>query len=241
MCTVTYIPSGDTVFLTSNRDEKIARGGAEFPKTYSFSTGEMLFPKDQKGGTWIAAHENGNALVLLNGAFLSHIPTPPYRKSRGLILLDLADSPTPYNSFLAINLSGIEPFTLIILDDGKLFECRWDGNRKHEKSLPADAAHIWSSSTLYNSMVMEKRETWFSAWLDKNPSPSLKDILHFHQFTGDGDQANDLRMSRDGILCTVSISSICIRDQHSMMTYFDMITREESITELPHIYSTVGR
>src|SRR6185295_19041785 len=107
-------------------------------------------PKDgDAGGTWMAIHENGNAIVFLNGGFTSHTPQPPYRKSRGLILLDLIESTAAYHSFMAINLNNIEPFTAIIWDDGHLFECRWNG-RKYHKQLDPLQPHIWSSATLYD-------------------------------------------------------------------------------------------
>src|ERR1044071_9417826 len=110
MCTVTFIPAGDKIYLTSNRDEKYWRSEALAPAAYQFPSGKILFPKDgDAGGTWMAVHENGNAIVFLNGGFTSHTPQPPYRKSRGLILLDLIESTAAYNSFLAINLNNIEP------------------------------------------------------------------------------------------------------------------------------------
>ena len=90
MCTVTFIPAKDRIYLTSNRDEKHWRTAALPPAAYEFDSGKMLFPKDgDAGGTWVAAHENGNAIVFLNGGLVAHVPNPPYRKSRGLILLDL--------------------------------------------------------------------------------------------------------------------------------------------------------
>ena len=90
MCTVTFLPVGNTLYLTSNRDEAAARKIADAPQIVPFSAGNILFPKDSEaGGTWVATHENGNAMVLLNGAFVKHQHNPPYRKSRGLIFLEV--------------------------------------------------------------------------------------------------------------------------------------------------------
>src|SRR5688572_4604888 len=98
MCTVTFIPGSQGILLTSNRDEKIERATAVYPASYVFPPGNIMFPKDaDAGGTWMAVHENGNAIVLLNGGIIKHIPTPPYRKSRGLIVLDLISNEEPYN------------------------------------------------------------------------------------------------------------------------------------------------
>ncbi|HUQ67020.1 MAG TPA: NRDE family protein [Flavitalea sp.] len=223
MCTVTYIPTKENIYFTSNRDEKIWRTDAHPPSVYTFGSGKMIFPKDgDAGGTWIAAHENGNVVIFLNGGLYTHTPLPPYRKSRGLILIGLLDHTTPYNCFLAINLNGIEPFTAIIRDNGHLFECRWDGSNKHFKELDHNAPHIWSSVTLYDEQTILKRKQWFDEWINNNKSISHNKILHFHQFTGDGDARNDLKMNRDGKIFTVSICSVEIMKTGLIMHYLDL-------------------
>lgn len=223
MCTVTFVPSGKERFITSNRDEKQWRPSAIEPAIAAFPSGNILFPKDPHGGgTWIAAHENGNAIVFLNGGFVAHTPQPPYRKSRGLILLDLLDSISPVNSFTAINLNNIEPFTAVIWEDELLFECRWDGKRKHCTDLNAGKPHIWSSVTLYEESVCSKRQQWFGQWLQKHPVPSGDNIIHFHRFTGDGDQHNDLLMNRAGKVATVSITQLQIHSEQTTMQYLDL-------------------
>lgn len=229
MCTVTFIPVKDSVFLTSNRDEKHWRKDAIHPGVYPFDSGKILFPKDgDAGGTWIAVHENGNAIVFLNGGFEAHQSEPPYRKSRGLILIDLIEGSTPYNSFLAIKLNGIEPFTAVMWDDGHLFECRWDGKEKFTKEMDNQKPHIWSSVTLYDAEVIARREKWFQSFLDKNPVPALKDILHFHQFSGEGDAHNDIRMNRDGMVFTVSVTSVEILGHAAEMHYLDLKNDKEA-------------
>ena len=213
MCTVTFIPGNDVVYLSSNRDEKLWRSLAVPPKIYTSPTGNFLFPKDaDAGGTWIAARDNGNAIVFLNGGFTAHTPLPPYRRSRGLILLDLLNEPEPASSFPSFDLTSIEPFTAIIWSNRRLYECRWDGTRKHGQQLDNHQPHIWSSVTLYNPQTIDKRQAWFENWLKTTTQPSQNDILHFHEFTGDGDAGNDLKMQREGKVCTVSISSLAITE-----------------------------
>jgi uncharacterized protein with NRDE domain len=104
MCTVSFIRVKEKVFLASNRDEKHFRSSAIPPTVYESETGKLLFPKDaDAGGTWIAMHENGNAIIFLNGAFICHLPQPPYRLSRGVILLELITHSSPFNHFSKIN------------------------------------------------------------------------------------------------------------------------------------------
>lgn len=242
MCTVTFIPAADRVYLTSNRDEKQGRSPAMAPAVYDFPSGKILFPKDaDAGGTWIAAHENGNAIVFLNGGWICHTPQPPYRKSRGLILLDLINSAMPYHSFLSLPLNNIEPFTAVIWEDGRLYECRWDGTQKYEKVLDATMPHIWSSVTLYNEEVINKRRRWFESWLRGQEIPLQEEILHFHQFTGDGDERNDLMMNRDGKVFTVSVTSLAITGHAIDIHYLDLKNNQTFAQELAIEKSMVGR
>src|SRR3954467_7532888 len=198
MCTVTFIPLKDTIILTSNRDEKYSRKQALPPQQFDFTGGTIIYPKDaDAGGTWIAMNEDGNAAVLLNGAFVKHVPTPPYKKSRGQVMLELIQTDRPVRSFVRADLVHIEPFTLVIIENRCLYECRWDGNQKYCKQLPVYRPHIWSSATLYTEDIVKKREQWFAKWLNNNPAPSQEDVIHFHLFGGENDKHNDLRMNRE--------------------------------------------
>jgi len=223
MCTVTYIPAGDKTFLTSNRDERRLRRPALPPAVHRLRTGRILFPRDaEAGGTWFAVHENGNVLVLLNGAFIPHSSQAPYRRSRGLILLDLADSESPLQTFRDLPLQGIEPFTLVLLEKGRLYACRWDGQEKKEEQPDPSLPHIWSSVTLYTPEVIDQRRGWFETWLLENPTPLQDDVLQLHTRTGD-DPRNDLRMDRDGRLLTLSITSLERTSGAADLQYLDLL------------------
>jgi hypothetical protein len=245
MCTVTFIPVADKLYITSNRDEKHWRSNALSPAVYRFASGNLLFPKDgDAGGTWIAAHENGHAIVFLNGGFVRHTPQPPYRKSRGLILLDLIDSVNPVKQFQTIPLQQIEPFTAVLWCNGQLHECRWDGAQKHHSRLPVSQPHIWSSATLYDEAVVAKRKSWFNGWLQRYPKagqPAPEDILHFHQFTGDGDSHNDLRMNRNGQVFTVSVTLLALSEEATHMHYLDLKNNHTSSQHLIVEKSMAGR
>ena len=223
MCTVTFIPAKDRYYITSNRDEKSGRKQALPPATYCYDDITLVYPKDaDAGGTWIALHNNGNAAVLLNGAFIAHVSQPPYKKSRGLIFLDIISGDMPVEKFQRIDLTNIEPFTLVVFENDSLNECRWDGSRKYHKQLNKNQHHIWSSATLYNEEIVKKREQWFAKWLKENPTPSMQDILHFHQFAGEGDTQNDLLMNRGNNMLTVSVTGIEFNDERATMHYIDL-------------------
>ncbi|MGE5107446.1 MAG: NRDE family protein [Sphingobacteriales bacterium] len=223
MCTVTYIPHKDKIFITSNRDEKHSRADAVAPMAYEFSTGKIFFPKDaHANGTWIALHENGNAMVLLNGGFKKHEPHYPYRKSRGLIFLEVMDSEWPLDKYRQTDLHNIEPFTLVIYREGELYECRWDGEQKHIAAKDIAVPHIWSSVTLYDDETITRRKQWFENFIQKNSSPLQEDIFHFHHFGGEGDPENDIRMNRNGFLYTVSITGIELDSEKAFIKYIDL-------------------
>lgn len=234
MCTLTFIPVESGVLLTANRDEKTGRSNASSPEVREGRTGRILCPVDPDGGgTWAALHESGHSVVLLNGGFVPHVPTPPYRRSRGLVLLDLVDHPSPTRAFGESDLDGIEPFTSIVWEGGTLHELRWDSSSKHIRRMDERIPHIWSSSTLYDPSVMRKREKWFSDWLAVNKAPSPDATLDFHMTAGDGDACNDLLMDRSGEVCTVSITSMELRPDAGLMRYIDLREPSRHAASLP--------
>ena len=223
MCTVSFIAKRDSYIITSNRDEKISRKQALPPAIYEFEGGKLIFPKDaDAGGSWIALHENGNAAVLLNGAFEKHKSAPSYRMSRGKIFLNIITSENPIRGFDLLDLNRIEPFTLVMIDRDDLYECRWDGNIKYCNQLRNDRRYIWSSTTLYEKEMIIKRAQWFAEFLNCNPDPSWEDILNFHKLGGDHDRSNDLQMERHGLYSTVSIASILRTSDQGSMKYLDL-------------------
>ena len=232
MCTVSFIQSQDGVVFTSNRDEHISRGIALYPEIYKSNGHKLIYPRDSKaGGSWFVSNEKGNTGILLNGAFEKHSPQPPYRKSRGLMLLDLFDTGSPYEIIRNYNFKGIENFTLILWQGGVLREIKWDGlrlkERKHNSGLP----HIWSSVTLYTEKMIHERHQWFRNWILSNNKISPQDILSFHNHTQNDNKEYGLRISRDSKISTTSITSLCLKNQQAIFRHFDLIQDIESILE----------
>ena len=175
MCTVTFIPVENSVYITSNRDEKITRGIATPPDIYSANGKKLIYPTDaDKGGSWIVTAPNGNTGVLLNGALHAHSSRPPYKESRGVLLIRIMQQPDPLQYFSGINLEGIEPFTLILYLNGQLNECRWDEQLKSIVKLSVQEPHIWSSSTLYSPEIIQTRAQLFHDWLKGNSHVSQR-------------------------------------------------------------------
>ncbi|MEI6264962.1 MAG: NRDE family protein [Sphingobacteriia bacterium] len=227
MCTVTFIPTKSGFVITSNRDEHVNRGKAIAPIKIRSNDLEIVYPKDpDAGGTWIATNNNGDAIVLLNGAFEKHISKPPYAKSRGLILLEIFDLINFRDSIHDFHLDNIEPFTIVYFSDNHLFEFRWDGLNKYLKELNAHESHIWSSATLYNEEMTNKRKGWFDQWCLKNPTPNQEAAIDFHLNAGEGNTEVNVKMNRNNELFTVSISSIMIGNEFNDFVYIDLINNQ---------------
>ena len=223
MCTVTYVPSNDGYYLVSNRDEKRTRKKALLPVEYSLDGTTVIFPKDaDASGTWIVLKENGDSLCLLNGAFINFTDTDKYSISRGKIVLQIASCFDTLIAFQSIQLTETAPFTLILINNSRLWECRWDGEKKHYKLMDGHTAHIWSSATLYNTEQQKLRQRWFNKWVSENPSACLYSLFHFHKNTGEGNPEIDLVMNRDDKLFTVSITGIAVNSSGSLMQYIDL-------------------
>ena len=237
MCTVTYLPLGNSDFiLTSSRDVPFARERALPPKKYIEDDVEIQYPKDGKaGGTWIGTSAKNRLICLLNGGFEYHTSRASYKKSRGIIVKDLLKVDDIHKGLEEIDLQGVEQFTLTIVDWNnslELIELVWDGEVKHIKTLSQDAPHIWSSSTLYDESVKQLRRDWFAEWQQKNAF-SQATILEFHHNAGIGDPNIDVVMNRK-VGGTVSITSIKKTDDNLLLRYENVGDTISSIKTLEY-------
>jgi len=223
MCTLTFIGTKNGYCLTSNRDEKVARGKAIPPKKYEINGKTITFPKDTAaGGTWVA-HDEKAVLVLLNGANEKHIPTGNYRKSRGLIVLDLIASENPIEAWKNIDLVNIEPFTIVYFDGEHLVQWQWNSIEKITKQFKIEEPHIWSSATLYEPEIRAERASWFSQFYQEKKHISSEELLHFHQFEQATNSDYGLQINRNNILKTVSITQCIWQPNAIKMQYLDLL------------------
>lgn len=222
MCTVSFVPTAAGVCIAHNRDEKKTRPVAAPPSIIVRNSTKLLAPVDGlAGGTWIGCNEQGAAAALLNGAFIAHADSGPYRISRGLFLLDMLASANLADYFRTADLNGVEPFTVVIWDDARLTDARWNGSEKFFTEKDPANAHTWSSVTLYDSPVLEKRQQWFNDWRQKQTIPDPVSVSAYHLDGGEGDPAIDLRMNRSGFL-TVSHTLLVMGATQASMQYTDL-------------------
>jgi len=236
MCTVSFVNNNGVAILTSNRDEKVIRPSAIAPRNYSHNRKKVMYPKDAKaGGTWFAMDENGTVLVLLNGGITKHNPKLPYRKSRGLIVLDIIANDSPKDFWTQIDLDTIEPFTLVLYQEKVLYELIWDGSSKRKTKLDETQNYIWSSVTLYPEEIRKKRSNWFFDFLkDKNEISPL-DMLDFHKNTQSDDSQNGLIINRENLMKTLSVTQVVIEQNKGAMKYYDLVKTEDFSTSFIRI------
>jgi hypothetical protein len=231
MCTVSYIFNNDTAIITSNRDENVIRPQAIPPKSHIRNGKNVIFPQDPKaGGTWFAVDSEGTVVVLLNGALTKHQNLLPYRKSRGLIVLDIIYSVSPKDFWYDINLQNIEPFTLILYQNKKVYELIWDGFGKSTTLLDETKNYIWSSVTLYPDEIRKKRSNWFFDFLKNKNDLTASDIINFHHYTENHDSENGLIINRENLMKTLSITQNIIQKNKGTIKYNDLINAENFST-----------
>ncbi len=231
MCTLTILPQETGFILTSNRDEAKSRMSASFPKYKKINDSQVLFPQDGDAhGSWVAIN-NYRVISLLNGAFEKYNHQPPYRKSRGIVLLD-SFKYKKFKDFTAdYDFNNIAPFTLVCLEhetDLSLEVFRWDGEKTHYKVLDAKKEHIFSSAPLYPLEIRNKREKMFQEFLVQKKESTPQDLIQFHQFGGD--ENVPIRLDENHFVRTVSITSIQKKKNQLQMQYHDLM-KEKIITE----------
>ena len=229
MCTVTFIPDADKVYITSNRDESPGRQSTGLTSFHSREVPTIHYPLDERsGGSWIALSDTGRAVCLLNGGYEPFVPNPPYRMSRGQLVLAAVKAADTSSFLLKTELTGIAPFTLLIYENSILLQLVWDGEQKHIATLPFDEPRIWSSVTLYPPKIREWRKSLFEKWLSETESIDRESIIAFHQLANDNPE-NDFVMNRNDVVKTLSITSIRLKKKSGSILYMDLehSTREE--------------
>lgn len=240
MCTVSYIPQSENGFIiTSSRDEKSPRNARRLQEE-SVSNFKIVFPVDPlSNGTWIGSSEFGRTCCLLNGGKKKHVKKTSYRKSRGLVLVDFLSSHSLEDEIHNYDLSGIEPFTMIIIDhhdEKKYIELVWDENEKNISFFDRNIPKIWSSVTLYSTDVIKQKSEMFEEFLKEASRP--ESIADFHFLPQNILPVTDKPDSDHPI--TVSITQISGNPFETNIKHHDIINKvvqEDYLTLLRPFYA----
>lgn len=223
MCTLTYWKNRDTIVITSNRDEHHARAAALPPAELLLNGRKIYAPVDQaSGGSWLVVRDDGLVSVVLNGAEFAHAKAPSYRKSRGLVLLELLAFEDVEEGWNKINLDAIEPFTLVHLGKNQLIRQRWNGTTKETLHHDVEQPHLWCSATLFSPEQAQNRLASFQKSIEVTAVESLAEsLLRLHQRA---DEASDpgFLMNRSQQMLTKNIIQVRIRQQEFSLSYLDV-------------------
>lgn len=232
MCTVIYSPQHDGYLLASVRDENPERT-TYAPSFFERNQKRLLHPTDaSRKGTWIGCTSENRSVVLLNGAFVNHLPnTRLYSESRGKMVLEAMQSARLKDVLEDRNLENFEPFTLLVFEAGTIHCLRWNGKERFLETPNPDEAHIWSSSTLYPKDQQLVRQRLFLQWMQSEGIRNEADLKAFlHSYN---DPHFGFFMQRNDFLRSVSLS-IILKDPFAFtFQYTDLVTHEQHEYHLP--------
>lgn len=159
MCTLSFVPEGNGYVMGMNRDEQIARPVPLLPERVPIAGGFAIYPREQSGGTWIAANSMGITLALLN--WYSATPLFPKSRSRGEViprLIAAEDSGSVHDQLTKLELQGTLPFRLVgvFSKERKIAEWRWNQRLLEIQEFPWQRRH-WFSSGLSDAEAEKNR------------------------------------------------------------------------------------
>jgi len=212
MCTLTYRLTEIGYELFFNRDEQRSRSQA-LPPEINHSL-KASYPIDPIGkGTWLAVHESGLSIALLNYYQAQKKTIIGEFVSRGEIILKLLKhTGNIFEVLRKMQLSDYQPFQLVIfppdltLQNNKPRSFQWDGHclAELQQTLP-----ITSSGVDYPEVYQARKKT-FKKMVTAN-NPTAKQLLDFHQ-SQQGDGKLSVKMWREDAK-TVSFSRISVTDK----------------------------
>jgi hypothetical protein len=234
MCTLTYrlTETGYDVFF--NRDEQRSRAQALSPIVDHHLN--AIYPIDPIGkGTWLAVHESGVSLALLNFYQAEKKAPVGYFSSRGEIILKLLkNTDNVIETLKEMQLSCYQPFQLCVfgpnlsLSISKLYCFQWDGRclTEVDKGLP-----ITSSGVEYQQ-VYEARKIAFKQIVSME-NPTQEALIRYHQFQQE-DGKLSVKMSRKDAQ-TVSFCHLSVNNE-IVFKYIDYLNNKQQVSQMKRVF-----
>ncbi|MFY7900973.1 MAG: NRDE family protein [Chitinophagaceae bacterium] len=225
MCTVSFIKTTQGYQITSNRDEHIARSIALPPQAFLENGYSCYYPVDTAAaGTWFISKSNGDVGVLLNGAFIKHTPKALYKKSRGSILPNIFKEENPLQALQEMDLLEMQPCTIILFLQQRLYQCIWDAQQLHVQLLSTNESHIWSSITIYPPKIIAFKQQEFLKLINSRNELNTDDILQFHKEMALINVSKKYIELMDENMVTVSITTVTVTNHQAVLSYQDCST-----------------
>ena len=217
MCILSVVKSNDRLIITSNRDEQRSRKNSQTPDVIEIGNRQAILARDAQAlGTWLLTDNSGRTAILLNGAFECHTPTPPYRESRGIILLNLFQEENFKTAFLFYNLENIEPFQVVLISKDISYHCLWDGVQKHIFQIDLSKPQVFFSPTLYSLEQQEVKRKFFLSVFEEENLNTPAELFAFHSSTNEENSEFNFFMNRE-FQTTKSVTQI--GTQQTQTTY----------------------
>ena len=233
MCTLTYRLTTKGYELFFNRDEQRSRDQAIPPQVNDELN--AIYPIDPVGkGTWLAVHQSGVSLALLNYYQAEKKVSGKSFNSRGEIILTLLScTGNIIETLKAMTLTCYQPFQLCIfmanlsLSSNKVIFFQWDGEclTELQQTMP-----ITSSGVDYPE-VYQARKNKFNRMVSAE-NPTAEQLISFHKSTQSNGKLS-VQMSRADAQ-TVSFSHICV-EEDIQFTYFDYLNNQQEHSNIPRI------
>jgi hypothetical protein len=183
MCTLSWLPEGESYSVWFNRDERVTRKPAASPFKHVRSGIPYMAPTDgEAGGTWIGVNVGGLTVCLANRYCVPPPPLPRARVSRGLLVQSVLGLPTLSAVAAAVEqatLAQYEPFTLGVFEPAALpLLLAWDGERLTQDRPPGAGLILTSSAVDQAHVVESRRRVQAEALLTEPMSAALLERLH---------------------------------------------------------------
>ena len=238
MCTLTYRLTAQGYQVFFNRDEQRTRPQAIQPQFDSRL--HSAYPVDPTGGgTWIAVHETGVTLALLNYYQAQVDPSQKTFISRGVIIPHLlADIDNVHQQLLDMDLTQFQAFQLCVFDKNlskntveSAFAQQyiWDGKSLTFSTLSIETSLPITSSSVDYDLVYAARKGKFQSMIEQSQS-TTSDYINYHQEQGEIGKCS-VRMFREDAK-TVSFTQISVNQTLEIgnkvqVNYIDYLLPEE--------------
>ena len=235
MCTVSFLPGSGGFYLAMNRDEKRSRPIASPPEIVDAGNRRAVFPRDPRGGSWIAVNQMGVCLALINWHRIEDAvagvagpgrprstPAATELGTRGEIVIALAGAGSSQELTVALMnlpLRAYRPFRLVAIVPGehRVTEWRWDLEALTTCQNRWERQH-WFSSGFNEATAEFERARLCEGAFEHGGAVGLESLRRLHQSHAPRRGPFSICMHRSDAV-TVSYTEVVVSDHRVVMRY----------------------
>ena len=165
MCTLSWVATARGYELYFNRDERHTRADEQATAVRLRGGVRYIAPLDgEAGGSWLAANEFGTTVALLNSYMVGYEPPAECLRSRGALVLELADVADGVEAearLQELQLTDFRGFTLLVATAEVAPRCwDWDGAALVEEAALAARMPLVSSGRDQRTARTVRKAAW---------------------------------------------------------------------------------